>query len=260
MSDAKKTEELSLNDAEVEALRKDAKELAETVSKSYFELGGKLSIISRSGCFRAWGFPTFKEYAEPEFGFKMSKVYYLIAIYEKSIDWNISRTRLDAIGWTKAGIALKAANTAEEAEEWLGRAEKMTLVALRAAVKNMADGIKAGVGEPVQAPVEEGDVDTLLPVVRSYKSEDGTRFSVCEIAFADDQYDIVKTAIALAATINTKADTTRGNLLHLIGLDFLEHNGSLDNISEKVAEWINKNLVVFENDKNPFEEADDEAA
>lgn len=112
---------------------------------SDFKLGGVLAVISdkaKSEGGQEWleGHATFKELCDARFGIHYRKAMYLIDIYKalvgEGIDWN----QVKSLGWTKiATLCEFKVLTAKSVDKWVAKAEKLTVMQLRDALKSGGD-------------------------------------------------------------------------------------------------------------------------
>jgi hypothetical protein len=160
---------------EIETMPKDkalteASKLAENVEVTYFRLGGVLQLILENSWFE--GFASFDEFVFERFGFQGRKARYLISIYSNLVTKNIPWSKVSHLGWTKLKtIAPKL--TLENLDEWVAKAEKLTVLELEALLK-----------EPEAAPDKTANAsDGITKLVFKFKP---------------DQYDVASQAIAKA--------------------------------------------------------------
>lgn len=127
---------------EVESLTKTkalhlAEDLAENIEVNYFKLGGVLKLISDNSWFE--GYETFEQFLVEKYGFQARKARYLIFIYENLVTKMIPWEKVSHLGWTKlkdlAGVL-----TTENVDEWVAKAEKLTVAELQAIIKQEGKG------------------------------------------------------------------------------------------------------------------------
>lgn len=123
--------------AEVEGLTKTkalnaADKLAENLDETYFRMGGVLKLISDNSWFE--GFESFDLFVFEKFGFAGRKARYLIHIYTELVTKQIPWEKVAHLGWTKLK-ELASVLTIENVDEWVGKAEKLTVAELIAALK-----------------------------------------------------------------------------------------------------------------------------
>lgn len=171
--------------AEVEQMSKtkalnEADKLAENIEINYFRMGGILKLINDNNWFE--GFPAFDDFVVEKYGFAGRKARYLIAIYDNLVTKQIPWEKVGHLGWTKLkDLALIL--TPENVDEWVAKAEKLTVIELQKLLK--AD---EGGGEKAAKTTDE-------LVTMKFK-------------FKQDQADIVTQAIAKAkGELNTEFDT-----------------------------------------------------
>lgn len=123
---------------EVENLKeKDAKAyvttLRETAEKTYFMLGGVLSVIQANSWFTPYS--SFKEYVESEHGLNYRRAMYYVQIYNDLVESGVPWDKVKHLGWTKLK-EITPVLTKENADEWVAIAEKQTVLQLVETVKN----------------------------------------------------------------------------------------------------------------------------
>jgi hypothetical protein len=122
---------------EVESLTKTkALNLADNLSKDIdtneFKLGGVLAKINDNSWFE--GFDSFDDFVYEKYGFQGRKARYLISIYTNLVTNMIPWDKVSHLGWTKLKD-LAPVITPENVDEWVAKAEKLTVVELQAAIK-----------------------------------------------------------------------------------------------------------------------------
>lgn len=123
--------------AEVEGLTKTkalnmAASLADNIESNYFKLGGVLKIIYDNSWFE--GFETFGLFVFEKFGFQERKAKYLMEIYTELVTKQIPWEKVHHLGWTKLKDLAKVL-TLENVDEWVAKAEKVTVIELQAMLK-----------------------------------------------------------------------------------------------------------------------------
>lgn len=170
--------------SEVESLTKVkalhmAQNLSETVEVSYFKLGGVLKLIKENTWFDTH--PDFDTFVANTYGFAARKAHYLIQIYTDLVTKQIPWQKVSHLGWTKLK-ELSPILTLENLDEWIAKAENLTVMELQAALKAKPEG------ESTAATTDD-------TVKMTFK-------------FKSDQAAIVQTALAKAkAELNTEFDT-----------------------------------------------------
>ena len=172
---------------EVESLTKTkALNLADNLSKDIdtneFKLGGVLKLINDNSWFE--GFEFFDDFVYEKYGFQGRKARYLINIYDNLVTKMIPWEKVSHLGWTKLK-ELAPIITPENVDEWVAKAEKLTVVELIAALK-------------AAKPTEEGE--------KTAKTTD----EVVKITFKlkPDQAEVVTQALAKAkGELHTEYDT-----------------------------------------------------
>lgn len=109
-----------------------AETLAETVETSYFKLGGVLKVIKDNTWFD--GFESFELFVVERYGFAARKAAYLIQIYTDLVTKQIPWAKVAGLGWTKLKD-LSPILTLENVDEWVAKAEKLTVLELQNVLK-----------------------------------------------------------------------------------------------------------------------------
>ncbi len=144
----------------VKALNR-AEKLAEDIEANYFKLGGLLKLILAQQWFE--GFPSFGAFVLEKFGFAERKAHYLISIYTQLVDKQIPWEKVQHLGWTKLKD-LAAVLTPENVDDWVAKAEKVSVAELQAMLKGT--GGNEG-GEPSSA----GTSDVVSWKVKLHKDQ-----------------------------------------------------------------------------------------
>jgi hypothetical protein len=139
---------------EVELLTKtkalnEAERLAENIEVNYFKMGGILKLINDNSWFE--GFEAFDDFVEEKYGFASRKARYLISIYENLVTKMIPWEKVGHLGWTKLKD-LAPVITPETVDEWVAKAEKLTVKELQAILKQEAG---EGTGDKTQKTTED---------------------------------------------------------------------------------------------------------
>lgn len=123
--------------AEIETLTKTkalnlAASLSENIEANYFKLGGVLKVISDQGWFE--GFESFDVFVAEKFGFQSRKARYLMQIYTDLVTKQIPWEKVHHLGWTKLKD-LAPILTLENIDEWVAKADGVTVLELQAMLK-----------------------------------------------------------------------------------------------------------------------------
>jgi len=78
-----------------------AKDLLDSVDKTYFYFGGVMAKIQENGWFEEAGHETFKDFVTVEMGIKYRKVMYFIELYNFLTTAHIPYEKVKGLGWTK---------------------------------------------------------------------------------------------------------------------------------------------------------------
>jgi hypothetical protein len=109
-----------------------ADNLFETVETSFFQLGGILKVIKDNTWYE--GYADFDTFVMERFGFASRKAQYLMQIYTDLVTKSIPWAKVSHLGWTKLK-ELSPVLTAENLDDWVAKAEKLTVMELVAALK-----------------------------------------------------------------------------------------------------------------------------
>jgi len=109
-----------------------ADDLAENIETNYFKLGGILKLISDNSWFE--GYADFNTFVFEKYGFQGRKAAYLMAIYTDLVTKQIPWEKVGHLGWTKLKD-LAPILTLDNVDEWVAKAEKLTVLELLAALK-----------------------------------------------------------------------------------------------------------------------------
>jgi hypothetical protein len=137
---------------EVESLTKTkalnrAEQLAEDIEVNYFMLGGVLKLINDNSWFE--GYEDFSAFVEEKYGFAYRKAAYLMSIYDNLVTKQIPWEKVSHLGWTKLKD-LAPVMTPETVDEWVAKAEKLSVKELQAILKQ-----EAGTGEKTEKTTDE---------------------------------------------------------------------------------------------------------
>lgn len=124
---------------EVEGLTKtkalnEAERLAENIEINFFKLGGVLKLISDNSWFDSEKDQTFEGFVHQTYGFQGRKARYLINIYDNLVTKQIPWEKVSHLGWTKVK-ELAPVLTPENVDEWVTKAEGLTVLELIAVIK-----------------------------------------------------------------------------------------------------------------------------
>ena len=159
--------------SEIEAMTKDeafeiVPSLIESVDFSYFKLGGVLSAIQDNEWWVGHG-ASFKEFIPEKFGLHWRKGYYLIKIYDGLVEADISWSKVSGLGWTKLK-ELADILTQENVDEWVAKANNMSVLQLIVAVKAFKANDKGLSTEGTTEPDSSG-VSTITFTVHPDQKE-----------------------------------------------------------------------------------------
>ena len=255
----------------MKAIRAHAKELAASLETHYKDLAKDLYEIydtpidgdrSNPAVYTAWGFKTFRDYAEQELDIHYKKaeslrsVYYWLEIELDGLDPAL-RKRLEALGWTKLRV-LRRIVKVSNAKQWVEKAENMNYQTVEAAVKKALDrmedaAIEAEVrkqGDPIAKSnklaadkttdelEEEAEEEAIPPATKEYDWEHPDYFTSKSFAFLPDQLETVKQALKRASELSNSM--SGGQHLALICLDYLATNDFMKASEEQRLRYVAK--------------------
>lgn len=206
-----------------------ADELFDTIEVSFIRLGGVLKVIKDNTWFD--GSADFESYVTEKFGFKGRKADYLIQIYVDLVTKQIPWAKVQGLGWTKLKD-LSPILTLENLDEWVAKAEKLTVLELQAALK------AKNAPESADKPVDEF-VKLALKVKPDQKSIIDTAIAKAK-GELNTQYDAVAlenicAAYAAGGTVATTAQIDMSSVDSFIkSMDFLT---LVTRIAELNPEW-----------------------
>lgn len=169
--------------SEVEGLSKtkalnEAVRLAESIETNYFKLGGVLKLIYENSWFE--GFESFGLFVLEKFGFQERKAKYLMEIYTELVDKQIPWEKVHHLGWTKLKDLARFL-TPENVDEWVAKAENVTVLELQAMLKasNAPDGGDGKTKDDVtqlKFKLKSDQLETVTSALNKCKAEVSTEF------------------------------------------------------------------------------------
>ena len=152
-------------------LRQRARDLYAQASRMFFDLGEVFSEIKASEAYLEWGFGSYVEYADAEFGIGERRAQHWIEIWEKfhhklGYTWE----QVGHLGWTKLARICGVVESRGEATTWLKKAEKLGKRALEEAVSQERARRRGGDKPPDERPPiarVDHDVDLELEGVHT---------------------------------------------------------------------------------------------
>jgi hypothetical protein len=255
----------------MKAVRAHAKELSTSLETHYKDLARDLYEIydtpidgdrGNPPVYTAWGFKTFRDYAEQELDIHYKKaeslrgVYYWLEIELEGLDPAV-RKRLEAMGWTKLRV-MRRAVTVSNAKQFVERHEHSNYQTIEAAVKKIIDrkedaAIEVEVrkkGDPIaksnklaaektaEELEEEAEEEAIPPAKKEYDWEHPDYFTSKSFAFLPDQLETVKQALKRASEISNSM--SGGQNLALICLDYLATNDFTKASEEQRLRYVAK--------------------
>ena len=147
-------------------------QLFDSVDTTFFTIGGVLARVHEESWWKDAGFESFKEYIEEEHGLAYRTSMYWVQIYNDLVASEIEFEAVKDIGWSKLK-EISSMLTPETAEEWIKRADEMSLKQLIEYIKAIKSGGSDDGGD-------DGGVDTNKSDVKSvtFKLHDDEKSSV----------------------------------------------------------------------------------
>lgn len=214
-------------------------ELVSSITKNYFQLAALLHDVRQNSYYIAWGFRTWREYAETEVGIGARKADYLVQIY----DWFGSmgadaQQWVEGLGWTKAKELVGVVDE-QNIDEWRSRIDGLSFSQMKSELEGHVD--VGGLGE------DGGDGGS------SSGSGDGEKTSKLSFALYPAQKANVEQAIA-AAKKAVKSDKD-GHALDLICSDYLASTAGIVNMNDyfrRIESITGLRLIAFDQVTNEF--------
>ncbi len=231
-------EELSRTDVKAE-VRSDIVELVSSITKNYFQLAALLHDVRQNSYYIAWGFRTWREYAETEVGIGARKADYLVQIYDwfGSMGANAQQW-VEGLGWTKAKELVGVVDE-QNIDEWRSRIDGLSFSQMKSELEGHVDA--GALGE------DGGDGGS------SSGSGDGEKTSKLSFALYPAQKANVEQAIA-AAKKAVKSDKD-GHALDLICSDYLASTAGIVNMNDyfrRIESITGLRLIAFDQATNEF--------
>lgn len=107
--------------------------LIDSVGFSNFKLGGVLSTIKENGWWEDEA-GKFRDFVQDKFGIHYRKAQYLINIYDDLLEADVPWDKVSGLGWTKLKELASILNP-DNVDEWVAKANSMTTLNLKAAIK-----------------------------------------------------------------------------------------------------------------------------
>jgi hypothetical protein len=112
------------------------------IETGYLDLAEALFEIKKNEFYKSdYGAATFSDYCDGELGIKYGKANALVKIWEKTRDWDLDRTKLTDLGWSKARLIMSAA-TKDNIEDLVEAAENKCVRDLEEYIKEIRGGDK----------------------------------------------------------------------------------------------------------------------
>lgn len=139
--------------------------LADQTEKTFFKLGGVLSVIQANSWFQPYG--TFRDYVEKEHGIQYRRAMYWISIYNKLVESKVPWYKVKELGWTKLKVVAEIL-TEENVDEWVSIAKSQTVLQLVETVKAAASPEK----------LLTADADTAATTTKTFKVHPGQKETI----------------------------------------------------------------------------------
>lgn len=206
-------------------------EMLENRDFNQFRMGGLLSVIEANGFWREQGYDKFADFIEGYYGLKYRKANYLMNIYNYLVDSGVEWDNVKDVGWTKLKEFAKFL-TVDNVDEWVERAEAMTVIALQEYIKTLDD-------EGNEKPAKKTKADN--------NPTDVKEVSTMTFKLHVDQKALVREALDQT---KEKIDTEHDNVaLEHISNELL--SGSLGKKPKPVKQKSLAELIKAEYDKDP---------
>jgi len=159
-----------------------------------------IAVCNGEPSWEVWGYDSFGEFAHAELGIKQAKAYYLVKIFkELRVKLKVPKKVLEEVEWTKAKelapLAIAGIVTAENVDEWVKKAKRMTVPQLAEDARSAKEALATG---------------------KAVSPETITRLT---FALFDPQYKNVMNALSVAAGV--AGSDKKGHQLDMIALEFL---------------------------------------
>ncbi|MBY0560040.1 hypothetical protein [Hyphomicrobium sp.] len=152
--------------------------LADETEKTFFKLGGVLSVIQTKG----WvaGYPNFREYVEKGLGIHYRKAMYWISIYNSLVESKVPWEKVKDLGWTKLKIIAEVIQP-DNVDNWVGIAKSQTALQLGETVKATLTQGKAITDQSTSSTtttktfkVHSGQKETIEAAIDKAKTDSNT--------------------------------------------------------------------------------------
>lgn len=217
---------------EFKDLRRRVMSLRAKTDESYWDLAVALEDVYERGCYRAWGFESWKDYVENEIDIHIRKAQFLVQIQKwiNEMKPNV-QAWIRAMGWTKARMLISVI-TAENAREWKARLDGKTVAEIDKMLKEM----KAAKDESESAGGADSSEDKPKSV----------NFKLFPL-----QLDNWTRAAELA--MGPAESDKPGNLLDLICTDYIASNMTIRSIGDLLGKYektLGVRLVAYDEKKD----------
>jgi len=217
---------MNIENLEGEEVLVQAREIADSVERNYFRLGGLLDRIHAESLFQNAGYNDFGDYVADTFGFRRSKALYLVQIYNALIEAEVNWAQAKDLTWCKLRMLAQVIDK-KNASKWIKHARGVS-------VAKLADQIK-GVVDKRRDAATTGGTESGRAVGgngQSAPAEQVEAGSMTSLSFRlfGDQVDVIEAALAKA---QEEGDTkSKATALYYICTSYL-HDGKVIRVSTK---------------------------
>jgi len=266
---------VNLRRKRAEEIKEKILQLRKEIDRDYYQIAGLLHEIWSENLYQDLGYSTFKEFSEEVVGFKERKARYLVAVYKwieidagfRDTEWDKAiKNRLIEVGWSKLK-ELVGVITRSNADEWVAKAEMLSLEELKQEVKryhqemflsaqklsqkegedegenveidgtvngNLVDISTVQDGESPSVVVNsDGEVIAMGGAVSVADYEDlNTAFKPFTVHVTDDQRANIEKALHIAKILSDS--TVDGHNLDLICTEFIASHAERGNVQDNI--------------------------
>lgn len=234
-----------------ENIRREARLLMQDLEVAHLTLGRLLYEVSitpvdgvegNPPVYTAWGYESYREYAEHELGLHVRKanflrnIYYTLYVSLQDLAETV-RQRILALGYSKVRT-LVGVLSVENAERWLERAEKLTFVELQAVIAQYRQQL----AEEKRKAKDEGKDPAA--VVAEVPEQAAMEVIVERFGLYPEQQAVVDEALRIAGDIS--GSDKRGHNLTLICMDYMATNGAAPPGAAAFAHYLSTLENIFQ--------------
>lgn len=230
--------------------------LREEIGFTAFKRGGVLAKIFDEGWYKAEGYDKFQDFVEAtQDDLKYRKAMYLISIYKALVDKEISWDQVAHIGWTKLK-ELTAIFDGENTEEWVKKAESLTVLQLKDAINaflNKQDSDGEGGGEGATGGSDEEPTTTTITFKLHVDQKETVREAI-EKAKTDGNTSV--DAVALEAMAVNYLAATGGKKPKATLTQKLLKEAGADKVKDMLAKALPDLQIGEQGESVPFDTVD----